>query len=302
MSQRLTKENGRYVAIILVERDKGQAYGEALKIKNDYPNNINYRLIGKAQSANPRALGRKSMVSGLNPGSSVGHIRGYPGTLGCLVKSTEEEQDWIGFTSCSHVLSINNTAQGNDIIIMPGHPDKPKVSTHKIGVIDRFIYLTHYSDEPGINVLNCSDVALVKIEPGRKGVKIPKTNQLVDPEDQIKRIELKGSLNREESVYRLGELVFKVGRSTDFTEGVLDIVGLQSQAIQLPDRKLYVYTDVLGVQWINNKPFSQHGDSGALVYTKDGYALGFVIGASEGLTFVSPIVNCLEDIRAELIL
>ena len=305
LSWGITKEDGKYKAAILVERDKGAAYNEALKIKNDYPDSITYKVVGKAQSSNPHALGKRTpMISGLHPGTSVGHLRGYPGTLGCLVKSKKQSEKWIGFTSASHVLSMNNKASKNDIVIMPGHPDGPKSTDSKVGLLKRFIYLTHYLselDEPSSNILNCTDVALVKIEPEDEAIKIPETNKLVDPNDVSKKIVLRGFLDREKTIDYIGETVFKVGRSSDFTSGVLDVVGLMSQSMELPDGKLYIYTNVLTVEWIDRKPFSIDGDSGALVYTKDGFALGFIIGASEGQSFVSPIQECLTDIRAELI-
>jgi hypothetical protein len=47
--------------------------------------------------------------------------------------------------------------------------------------------------------------------------------------------------------------------------------------------------------------FSQPGDSGALVYTNDLHALGFVIGGAGELGFVSRI-TCMDELKLELVL
>jgi len=221
---------------------------------------------------------------------------------GCVVRSTRRNEDWTGVTSASHVLSINNTADEGDIIIAPGHPDGPKSNKARCGSLDRFIYLTHYSqlDRPGVNSICCPDVALVHLDPNTKHT-IPEATWVVDPKSPGKRLPIKGMLDKDTLVERSGERVYKVGRSTDFTEGTLDIVGLQRQAIQLPDGRLYLYTDIITVERVGRKSFSQAGDSGALVYTADGYGLGFIIGGTEDISFISPMDVCLRQIEAELL-
>jgi hypothetical protein len=111
----------------------------------------------------------------------------------------------------------------------------------------------------------------------------------------------KDMLDKDALIERSGEKVYKIGRSTDLTEGILDIVGLQRQVIRLPDNRLYLYTDVITVERAGRKPFSESGDSGALVYTADGYGIGFIIGGTEDMSFVSPMDVCLREIEAELI-
>jgi hypothetical protein len=68
---------------------------------------------------------------------------------------------------------------------------------------------------------------------------------------------IKGTLSRDESFDRSGNTVYKIGRTTDITSGILDIVGLQRQTIKLPDGHLYVYTDVLTVKGDGQRPFSE---------------------------------------------
>jgi hypothetical protein len=71
--------------------------------------------------------------------------------------------------------------------------------------------------------------------------------------------------------------------------------------MKLPDGKIYVYTDVIAVRRLESSPFSSPGDSGSLVYTEDGLALGLIIGATDELTYVSPMEKCLKEIEAELL-
>lgn len=304
LSWGIKRQDGKFVLSVLVERDDSRSLEIARRLSKDHGGVVLApRVIGRAQSTNPSDKGRKRAVQGLEPGASIGHIRGYPGTIGCVVRSTKNKEDWIGVTSASHVLSINNTADEGDIIIAPGHPDGPKSNKARCGSLDRFIYLTHYSksDRPGVNSICCPDVALVQLDPNARH-EIPNTTWVLEPKSGAKRLRIKGILDKDGLIERSGEKVYKIGRSTGLTEGTLDIVGLQRQAISLPDNRLYLYTDVITVERSGRKSFSEAGDSGALVYTADGYGIGFIIGGTEDISFVSPMDVCLREIEAELLL
>jgi hypothetical protein len=99
---------------------------------------------------------------------------------------------------------------------------------------------------------------------------------------------------------RLEQPVYKVGRTTGLTRGILEIVGLQRQPIRIDDQH-YIYTNVLAVASYDNKPFSKAGDSGALVYTEDGCAIGLVIAGTDQVSYLSPLDACLRDIEATLL-
>jgi hypothetical protein len=300
MSWGIARRDDKFVAVILYEKENSRSQSEAEAIAKSHPSLVETKVLGRAYSVNPRGKGRKTLVSPLHPGASIGHIQGFPGTIGCIARSIREGEDWVGVTSAAHVLSITNTADRGDPIIAPGHPDGPKSNANRCGSLARFIYLTHFKDLKGANLLNCQDVALVQIAEEYEG-EIPDVTWVIDPQTE-RPMRLQGIIGQDALFDHSGETIYKVGRTTDLTQGTLDLVGLQRQAIQLPDGRLYIYTDVMTVERMGSKAFSEPGDSGALVYTADGRAIGFVIGGTDQTTFVSPIDACLREIEAEIVL
>jgi hypothetical protein len=297
----IARRDGKFILVILTEKEDSRSQSEARAIAQSYPSLVETKVIGRAYSVNPRGGARKTLVSPLNPGSSIGHIQGFPGTIGCIARSRRGSEDWLGVTSAAHVLSITNTAERDDTIIAPGHPDGPKNSANRCGSLARFIYLTHYSEKlTGANLLCCADVALVRIDQGYEGER-PDVTWVIDPQTE-QPMRVQGIIGKDEIFDYTGKTVYKVGRTTDLTEGILDLVRLQRQAIQLPDGRLYLYTDVMTVEKTGPQAFSEPGDSGALVYMADGRAIGFVIGGTEQTSFVSPIDVCLKEIEAEIVL
>jgi hypothetical protein len=297
----LARRKGKFVVVILSERENSRSLSEAEDIAKSFPGLVETKVIGGAYSVNPGDMGRKPLAPPLYPGSSIGHIRGFPGTVGCVAQNRLGKESWIGVTSASHVLSILNTAKKGDPIIAPGHPDGPKSSASRCGSLDRYIFLTHYSKvSENTNHLCCSDMAFVQIDEEYEG-QIPDGTWVISPSTE-QQMRIKGIVSRDKIFERSGEAVYKVGRTTDLTQGTLDLVRLQRQSIQLPDGKLYIYTDVMTVERIGEKAFSKPGDSGALVYTADAFALGFVIGGTDKTTWVAPIDQCLRDINAEIVL
>jgi hypothetical protein len=61
-----------------------------------------------------------------------------------------------------------------------------------------------------------------------------------------------------------------------------------------------MYREMLAIKGNNNKPFSLPGDSGALVYTEDYKALGFVVGGSDSHTFLCSAERSLASFDATL--
>jgi hypothetical protein len=264
---------------------------------------IGTKLIGKAHSARPGGGKRRPLASPLHPGSSIGHIQSFPGTLGCVVRGTKSREDWIGVTSASHVLSVTNTAEKGDPIIAPGHPDGPKNTGARCGSLARYTYLTHYNKAlpNSTNYLCCPDIALVKIDEAYETGELSDRTWVIEPETK-QQMPIIGTLEGDALFDHIGEKVYKVGRTTDLTEGVIDTVHLQRQTIELPDERLYLYTDVITVERTGPKAFSEPGDSGAIVYTREGYAIGFVIGGTDEISFISPISECMREIEAEIML
>ena len=96
--------------------------------------------------------------------------------------------------------------------------------------------------------------------------------------------------------------VFKVGRTTGVTRGRLRGVNTTPVPIKI-GAKNYLYENLGYITPLEaSVPFSKPGDSGALVYSKDGKAVGFVVGGCrKGGTMIHMAYSCLRAMRAELI-
>ena len=294
----ITRRKGKFAVAILTERKEVNPILE--QIEKDFGRTAIRRVMAQAHSFDPSSAADEPKHDSLPdrmPGASIGHVHGYPGTLGCFVRSHEPDP-WVGAISASHVLGRNGKSTAGETILSPGHPDGPKSSDAKIGTLERFIYLTHFED-PSDNYLCCQDVAIVKLSEVDK-YEIPEVTWAWCPKEDFKRLfPIKKVIGGREVAERLGQPVYKVGRTTGPTRGILDIVGLQRQPIRI-DKRHYIYSNLLAVR-CENEPFSKSGDSGALVYTEDGCAIGMVIAGTDQFTFVSPLDACLRDIKATLL-
>jgi hypothetical protein len=297
----ITRRDGdqRYAVAILVEQHNSRAARIAEDITRACPDHVVARTISRAHSS-LRDITPNPRRGDLNPGSSIGHIAGFPGTIGCVVWS--EEGNWPGLISASHVLSMNNRAGRGDHVIVPGHPDGPKTSEARCGTLANFSYLIDFEEvDPNTNYLNCVDAALVRVDQRREcRHSVPDATYVPDPKDPDRKMLIKEVLGGDAVAERLGTQVFKVGRTTGLTAGRLDLVGLQRQLINIHD-KVYVYTNVLAVEATQGQPFSQAGDSGALVYTADGYGIGLIIGGNDQISYLSPLDACLRDMKTRLL-
>jgi hypothetical protein len=297
----ITRREGKYKVIILVE---GNEIDRRLQdIDRHFSDVFVTPVNAQAHSFDPALAPQIRACASLPeraPGASIAHQSGYPGTLGCFVRTTGPG-DWIGVISASHVIGRNNISKKGEQILSPGPPDGAKAISNVIGTVADFIMLSHFQ-APEDNYLCCVDVALVKLIVDADHMdphSLPNKTEAWSPKDPGIRMPIRNVIGGREVAERLGERVYKVGRTTGMTYGILDIVGLQRQRIVINSRH-YIYTNVLAVKCLNG-PFSKAGDSGALVYTEDGSAIGLVIAGTEEYTFVSPLDACLRDIKATLL-
>jgi hypothetical protein len=94
--------------------------------------------------------------------------------------------------------------------------------------------LADYDQEaPDSNYLCCTDSALVKFERQRncRHTTLPDATYVPDPNYRDKLIPVWEVIGGDRVAERLGERVYKIGRTTGLTEGVLDLVGVQRQII-----------------------------------------------------------------------
>jgi hypothetical protein len=289
---------------IYLEKAEGPAYNDALALQQQEPKRVTIEVLGFAQSVWPTQTNstRAAVTNGLAPGSSIAHMYGYAGSLGAFVnfKYRRGKYMYRGCTSAAHVLFVNKEAEKGDPVISPGRPDGVGDIADKIGKLGRCAILAHYSQQNDPNaVLNTVDLATVELD---DDVESPETNYVRDPTNPNALMPITGVLGSDNLIGHLSRPVYMVGRTSGFSEGILDAVGLATYPIELPNRKKYLYGELNVVKpKSSKKAFSAAGDSGALIYTADGMAAGFLVGGSpEGSLFL-PAYSCLEKLESTLI-
>lgn len=194
---------------------------------------------------------------------------GYVGTLGCLVRLADGSP---GMLSNAHVLADCGRGQcGHDRIMQAGGckffsaPDHVAVLEASLPLVTEPPGVAHY----GALTLNTGDAAVARLLPGMahqpgylplRGVPAPVGTATPIP----------------------GDVVFKVGRTTGLTRGVVDRVGLVD-SVPYP-HGLCWFEEVFSVLADGDEAFAEGGDSGSAVLRSDGTVLGLLFaGASNGV-------------------
>ena len=297
----LSLKEGKPVFSLLLLKEDSWALRKAEEFENKFEGYVIKKVTGISHSSWPEEKKRqKKSRTNLKPGVSIGSIRAYAGTMGCFIKIERDSGDWYGVTSAAHVLALSKNTEQGDPILVPGYPDGPRVRKNQIGILHDYTLLVHHldDDEESPIPLNSDDVAIVKLSPQPSST--PK-NLVPNPKDPKEMSKISGILNANELFNYVGESVYKTGRTSGFTKGIIDTTNIVQYPITLPNRKNYLFTNVLAIEHEGSKAFSQPGDSGALVYNEDMKAIGFVIGGSNDFSIVIPCSECLLDHEAKLV-
>ncbi|MCK2095203.1 S1 family peptidase [Thauera aromatica] len=262
-------------------------------------NAIKYLYYGQASAGDNRQPADQAsyrIVQGrYTCGSSI-HPARFPGagTLGCLVRDAAGQMYGL---SANHVSGLSNYAEGGEKILAPGHMDITPAGCDPftIGAHHRGLPMVHGSPA-NVNISQNSDAAVFLIR---------------DPErvssSQGGYYDTPGLIG----IPTGGMEVEKVGRSTGYTTGRIigesaapQAIGYQVSAVG--GNATVYFNSVMMVFGENGAPFSQPGDSGALVVgrTESGEpcAVGLVVaGTSSGYSLILPIAPILEALQMILV-
>ena len=302
------KGAGDYQLELRVQSGKGAAYRKAQTFKELAQQEANIEVIPRVEIPTQKAifetgkdgrqLGRN--IRPLHLGLSIGHAKGGAGTLGAFV-SDSKGRDCI--LSNNHVLALMNEANNGDPIYQPGNPDQwPLMSDDQIAKLSRFAVIV-----TGQRNLVDAAIAIMKDDADHESNRIPKgfdfpmEGQMIgEVEDSDSMLELLGK----------DAPVCKIGRTTGYTEGTIGAVDLDNVPVRTPIG-IVVFDNVIQVNWpSNSKPFSEPGDSGSLVFTKEGpTAIGLhfagglrrVDGREVGVSYSCSISNVLDKLKASLL-
>lgn len=300
-------KNEEYRLELRVQRGRGPAYDEAEKVKELAQGEANIEVVPRIEIPSTAALleagGQPSLIGQKRPlhlGLSIGHAAGGAGTLGCFVETPDGEC----FLSNQHVLApIEDVKRGahGDRIYQPGRPDRPRLAAR-----DEVGRLADYGVVERTN-RNAVDWAIASLIEG------------VDHEGNLIPTGLdcpfEGKVLRRTGGYDLlgpAVVVYKVGRTTGFTIGLVSAVALDNVPVWTSQGNV-IFDNVIEVRWLSDdNPFSAPGDSGSVVFTEDesdlvAVGLHFAGGRAErdgeetGLSFACSLTDVLTDCRGELL-
>ncbi len=262
-----------------------RAHAEA--IRERAKGEVDVRYVGRVSAlAGPTRPARQSRQRPLRMGISIGHYRITAGTLGAFVQLGRGSARIL---SNNHVLADQDRGRRGDAILQPGAYDGGRDPDDRVGALAEWVRLS--STRP-----NRVDAALATIDEGVAYRAAVLTGDA----------KLKGVL---EDPVDVDEVVEKLGRTTGRTRGRVTAFELDNVRVGY-DRGDLRFDGQLEVEGAGAGPFSQGGDSGALVHTASGrLAVGLLFAGGEsggsngeGLTFCNPVRVVLDTLRAELVL
>ncbi|KFE58467.1 hypothetical protein [Hyalangium minutum] len=218
-------------------------------------------------------------VRPIKPGYSIGHPIVGAGTIGALV---EDQNGRHGILSNSHILAVAGLATKRDNILQPGALDGGREPANVVASLERFVSLER--GRGGSNVVDAA-YALLK-----NGVRLDPTYDGKPMQRVVPARELAENMN-----------VWKLGRSTGKTRGKVSVVNCDNLQVRLGG-VIYSFDDQLEVE--SDSPFSQEGDSGAVVLNDKDEGIGLLLTGSErggsngkGLTYANPLETVLKNLK-----
>jgi hypothetical protein len=210
-------------------------------------------------------------VRPLQAGCSVGHA-GAPnaGTLGAILIDPEDRRPYI--LSNNHVLSDVNAFGVGAPVYQPGSLDSEGVLGDPVGTLHRVVSLS-------MQLPNEIDCATARILDGILSTHdVPHIGR---PSDVV--------------APSVGMKVAKSGRNGYRTGEIRSIAG--SAKIAYGPQRLLILSEQMFIEGDDNNPFSDPGDSGALVVERgSGKAVGLVVGGSAAVTVANDFARVLAAV------
>lgn len=286
-----------------VQRGRGTAYKRAEKIKEQSNGEARIEVVHKIEIPSRKTLSETTSdvkrlskpVRPLHIGLSVGHPAGGAGTLGAFLETPHGD----AILSNNHVLALFGQAELKDPIYQPGKPDRKNLlATDRVGRLVNYVDVARGSR----NEVD-SAIALLDDEVEHLSNKVPGGLNCPYEGKTIKEVAGYDQLGSD-------AVVCKIGRTTGFSTGRVTAVALDNVPILTPSGNV-LFDNVIEVQWESaEKPFSQPGDSGSLVFTAESLlAVGLLFAGGSrlveerwsGVTYCCNLQTILNDYEATLL-
>ncbi len=214
-----------------------------------------------------------------------------PGSLGCFVTHQQSKHD--GFVSCSHVLHpAMLDHEGRSVT----QPVSSNPVARVVGAAGRHIALKGLprGQRPTPADMNVADIGFARVSDNSE---IPSHPRRYDSSHGA--LDFTGVDDAAP-----GEEVFKVGRS-GLSWGAVDQVFVHTPVgvdPHGPNPLLYWFNTVFTIRSSDQRPFSQQGDSGAIVVRKsDHNALGMIFAVTPTLAYAFPLEAGLTEADCRLL-
>lgn len=232
----------------------------------------------------------------LRMGASVSHHRVTAGTIGCF--GVSRNGGGIGILSNNHVLANTNRAVPGDIVLQPGRVDggPRRGALNQVATLHEYIPIDFTPGAP--NLVDCAFALL------SEGIVCDACTMDV--------------LSQSPKAWMIGEpdeLIFddvpvqKVGRTTGFTEGTVEAIGVNNVKVQMiggPRPKYALFNQQVAVAGVS-ETFSKGGDSGSLICTQDGRPVALLFAGTKtggrhgrGITYANPIRTVLNALAIDI--
>lgn len=210
--------------------------------------------------------------------SSVSHYLTGTGTIGCPVVDVSTGERML--LSNNHVIALENSAVLNDPVIEPGADDggSPQLDT-----VARFARCVALDFSGASNLVDC---AVARLAPGVTLSPPGGPGFRYDP----------GALPSRPA---RNTMVKKMGRSTGLTTGRITAIEVGGFFVDYQNGPA-AFDGQIEVTGLST-PFAAHGDSGSLVISDKGAAVGLLFAVSEtGVAYVNPIAPVLDQLGVAL--
>jgi hypothetical protein len=295
--------DGERALVVLVDR---KVPLEILSVADQIPSYIesiqtDVIEVGEIKVTPPQGVDPKGRFRPALGGVSVGHFQISAGTLGAIVRDVETGRKLI--LSNNHVLANSNLGGYGDPILQPGPYDGGTILEDQIATLERFVPIDFTGESTCpiaggvarlINVVARLLGAAHRLEAVRTQQKVNIMDAaLARPMDDSLVIDHILNIGRVEGITDsvLGMRVRKQGRTTDYTEGNIIVIGATIN-VNYGDQGTAQFQDQ-----VVTTPMSDGGDSGSLVLaaknTDPTLAVGLLFAGSSQTMIYNPIAPIL---------
>lgn len=256
-------------------------------------NECRFSFIGKPRPYAANPWHRRQVLDPLRLGGSVGHARVSAGTLGCFVRRRGNGE--TGILSNNHILANVNEAQRMDPVWQPARKDGGSPA-NRIAALEGFVPMVSHGAP------NFHDCAWARLDSGGRRCD---RGALYDSAGI--RV---GTLASNTPVTAWPDVdVIKVGRTTGYTQGVVDVINVNNLTITYKHGNSYRFDGQIQIESSSKSPFARPGDSGSLIVSAAMEPVGLLFSGSAkggfenvGYTWAHPIDTVLDALNVELLI